>query len=163
MKPMHVKLKQETLFGGECTCPSIRVLHVDCPVHRKRSPAEDVAAYETVHRETGDAGIRAGMQALDKTASKHDADIVRLVPLAEVIALKAGRSGVTTSDLRIFAVQRGLLTGEEKGKSLSWLGAVMKRARLVNTGATRRSPIGRTHGIRQVVWVHSSFTEEGAG
>src|SRR5689334_20969802 len=81
-----------------------------------------------------------GMEAL-KRISAHNEDMIRLlVPLAQELAQQAksrGRDGITTTDLRIAAVERGILTGQEKGKTLSYLGSVMRRAGLVNTGTVR--------------------------
>lgn len=94
-----------------------------------------------------------GLAALERTAAKNQALIETLVPLAQELAKKAGETGVTVADLRITAVQRGLLTGEEKGRALSFLGAVMKRAGLQATYELRRSQIPATHGIRNRVWV----------
>lgn len=99
------------------------------------------------------AAVAEGKAALARTASKHEADIVRLIPLAVELATKAGADGVTVADLRTFAVQRQLLTGGESGRQLSYLGVVMRRAGLTATDRTRRSHIKATHGIRNVVWV----------
>jgi hypothetical protein len=91
-------------------------------------------------------------RGLEKSASNKEDLILRLVPLARELAGKAGLSGVTVHDVRIVAVQRGLLTGEEKGRQLSFLGAVMKRAGLVATSEMRRSPVPKSHGNLGRVW-----------
>lgn len=46
----------------------------------------------------------------------------------------------------------GLLTGEERGRTLSYLGAVMPAAGLVATGVWCGSPIPQTHGNLGMVW-----------
>jgi len=83
----------------------------------------------------------------------RDRDIERLVPVAIELATKAGRHGVTIADLRITAVNRGLLTGEERGRRLSFLGVVMKKAGLRSTNEFRRSSIEKSHGNPHIVWV----------
>jgi hypothetical protein len=87
-----------------------------------------------------------GMRALAETAAKHATDIAALVPLARELAHRAGPDGITVSDLRLYAVQRGLLTGTETGRRLSYLGAVLKAAGLIPTGGYRRSAVGKSHG-----------------
>jgi hypothetical protein len=87
---------------------------------------------------------------LEATAAKHARDIERLVPLALELAAKA--ECITVSNLRIAAVQRGLLTGEEEGRRLSFLGAVMKAAGLEQTGNFRRSDVPKSHGNLLAEW-----------
>jgi hypothetical protein len=86
--------------------------------------------------------------------SRHSHRITLLVPLAKEIARKSGSHGCTVGDLRLAAVQRGLLSGHEKGRELSYLGAVMRAAGLVGTEHFRRSVIERSHGN-----LHRIFTE----
>ncbi len=95
--------------------------------------------------EDASASIEAGMTALSDTASRHATEIAALVPLARELAAKAP-SGITVSNLRLAAVQRGLLTGEERGRRLSYLGAVLSAAGLEPTGEWRRSSIMKSHG-----------------
>jgi hypothetical protein len=87
------------------------------------------------------------------TPRERARDIERLIPLARELAQKAGPHGITVSNLRLAAVSRGLLTGEETGRRLSFLGAVMRRAALINTGQWRRSDIGRSHGNLNAIWI----------
>jgi hypothetical protein len=87
------------------------------------------------------------------TPPERERDIERLVPLAQEIAKKAGCIGITVSDLRLYAVHRGILTGEEEGRRLSFLGAVMPKAGLTATARFRRSDVDRAHGNLNVVWV----------
>jgi hypothetical protein len=98
------------------------------------------------------ASTALGMRALAETAAKHAADIAALVPLARELAHRAGPDGITVSDLRLYAVQRGLLTGDERGRALSYLGAVMAAAELHRTGGYRRSSIGKAHGNLNACW-----------
>lgn len=87
-----------------------------------------------------------GMQALEETAAKHEAMITMLVPIARELAEKAKGYGVTISDVRLTAIQRGLLPPDAEGRALSFLGAVLARAGLVPTERFRRSDIARAHG-----------------
>ena len=89
-------------------------------------------------------------------------DIQRLIPLAIELARVAGPDGVTVANVRSIAVARGILTGEEKGRRLSYLGKVLQRAGLVSTGEYRRSHIGRSHGNLHAVYVLPEFGREGA-
>jgi len=91
-----------------------------------------------------ESGVTLGRRARDQTAARHEAEIQRLVPLAQQLA----ESGpITTETLRRAA---GLL--ESKGRELSWLGAVMKAAGLVPTGVYRRSELPASHGNLVVEW-----------
>ncbi len=103
----------------------------------------DLFASARLARDLGRAGE-------ERAASRHAEDIARLVPLARELATKAG--WVTVADLRIVAVQRGLLTGEERGKTLSYLPAVMRAAGLKATGEYVRSHIPKTHGNLGMKW-----------
>lgn len=86
-------------------------------------------------------------------AAAHREEIARLIPLCIELGRKAGLAGVTVADLRITAVQRGYLTGQERGRHLSYLGAVMKEAGLVKTGEYRRSHIEKSHGNLHTVYI----------
>jgi hypothetical protein len=86
------------------------------------------------------------------TPRERAADVARLIPLARELARKRV-AGITVSDLRVAAVSRGLLTGQETGRRLSFLGAVMKRAGLSNTGNWRRSDVEQSHGNLNAIWV----------
>ena len=96
--------------------------------------------------------LQLGLNMRDQTARKHAADITRLVPLARELAVRAGADGVTVSDLRITATQRGLL-GASSGRRLSFLGAVMRAAGLVPTDRYRRSDVPASHGNPHRVFV----------
>lgn len=98
------------------------------------------------------ASVEAGMAALRETAAKNEAMILRLAPLALYLARQADPQGVTVSNLRLAAVARGLLTGTERGRALSYLGAVMKRAGLVPLEGYQRSAIVRSHGNLNREW-----------
>ena len=91
------------------------------------------------------------MTQFDINFTTHELD--RLVPLARELAEKAGRDGITVENVRRAAVDRGLLTGFEQGRKLSYLGGLLKRAGLVSTGQYRRSGIGRSHGNLHRVYV----------
>jgi hypothetical protein len=87
------------------------------------------------------------------TPRERAADIDRLVPLARELAKKAGTKGITVSNLRLAAVSRGLLTGQETGRRLSFLGTVMRRAGLNKAGGWRRSDVEQSHGNLTAIWV----------
>lgn len=91
--------------------------------------------------------------AEEYTPAHRKRDIQRLIPLARELATKAGPAGITVSNLRFVAVSRGLLTGEETGRRLSFLGSVMKAAGLENTGIYRRSDITKAHGNLNAIHV----------
>lgn len=90
--------------------------------------------------------LQLGFQALEETAQKHAAQIRALVPLAKKLAWAAGSDGCTVADLRHAAALAGILTGRERGRELSYLGAVMKAAGLHATEEWRRSDIPQSHG-----------------
>ena len=96
--------------------------------------------------------LQLGLAGLNRTARKHAADIAALVPLARELAARAGAGGVTVSDLRIVATQRGLL-GASRGRGFSYLGAVMRAAGLRRTNQWRRSIISPSHGNPHRVFV----------
>jgi len=96
--------------------------------------------------------LQLGFTALDQAARKHAVDIARLVPLARELAARAGSDGVTVSDLRITATQRGLL-GASNGRGLSYLGAIFRAAGLIPTDRYRRSNVPASHGNPHRVFV----------
>lgn len=95
-------------------------------------------------------------------ATDRTRDIERLVPIARELAERARGHGVTIADVRLTAVNRGILTGEEQGRRLSFLGVVMKKAGLVATNEYRRSHIGRSHGNPHRVFVTPDFAQRRA-
>lgn len=98
------------------------------------------------------SSIQLGMLALDQTASRHAAEIARLVPLAKKLAWASGSEGCTVADLREAAVLAGILTGRERGRELSYLGKVFLAAGLEATGEYRRSHIPQSHGNLMQTW-----------
>jgi hypothetical protein len=94
--------------------------------------------------------------------------VERLIPVALELARKAGRSGVTIADVRITAVNRGILTGQEgaphpgtgklmKPRELSYLGSVMRSAGLVATEEYRRSVVPGSNGNAHKVWLAKEY------
>lgn len=79
--------------------------------------------------------------------------IARLVPIAQELARAAAGNGITVANVRIAAVNQGILTGQETGRRLSFLGVVMKKAGLVPTPEYRRSHIDKSHGNLHRVFV----------
>lgn len=95
-----------------------------------------------------------GLEQLELAAERPDkrALIARLVPIAQFLAQSRGEEGVTVSDVRLAAVRGGILPAESRGRELSFLGAVMKRAGLVPTKDFRRSDVEGSHGNNHRVW-----------
>lgn len=91
--------------------------------------------------------LQLGFQALEATAARDDHRrlIDRLVEIAQGLA-RVRPEGVTIADVRAEAVRGQLLPAKAKGRELSFLGAVMKRAGLVSTDDFRRSDIDASHG-----------------
>ena len=80
---------------------------------------------------------------------RRSAEIDRLVPLARELLHAAKQHGVTVAHLRAQAVRRGLLTGGESGRTLSYLSQVFRRA-----GARPTERVERTKSRnRNVTWV----------
>jgi hypothetical protein len=94
-----------------------------------------------------------GFEALATTAAtpNHARLLERLVPLAQELA-RVRPSGLTVGDLRVEAVRRRLLPAIAKGRELSFLGAIMRKAGLVSTEEFRRSEIKASHGNPHVVY-----------
>jgi hypothetical protein len=103
------------------------------------------------------SAIQVGLDARDAAAARHADKIAALVPIAHELAEKVGVHGITVSDIRIVAVQRGILSGQEKGRDLSYLSAVPPAAGLEPTGEYRRSVIVKTHGNLQQSWRLPAF------
>lgn len=93
-------------------------------------------------------------------APDRERDIERLIPLARQLAAAAGTNGITVANLRIAAVNASILTGQESGKRLSYLGVVMKKAGLVPIAEYRRSHIDRSHGNLHRVFVASEYSND---
>lgn len=90
----------------------------------------------------------------------QDRLVERLKPLAIELAAAARGRGIIVADVRARAVERGILTGEEKGRWLSFLWRVPKVAGLVEKDEWRRSAIDQSHGNLQRVWVAREFANE---
>lgn len=80
------------------------------------------------------------------------ADLARWARLAVELAAGAGAAGITVDDLRRAAGPRGLARGDERGRSLSFLGAVCRHAGLEPTDQYRRSRQAASHGNLHRVW-----------
>lgn len=125
---------------------------------RNHAHADDV----TRRRDMGTDGLGlfeqpAAEPARPQWASAGEQDIERAIErmaaIARELGEKAGERGVTVSDVRITAENRGLLTGEERGRRLSYLGTVMKRAGLEPTEEFRRSDVPKSNGNLHRVYV----------
>ncbi len=76
-----------------------------------------------------------------------------LVPIAQELAAKAGPHGVTVSDVRIAAQNRGLATGKESRTRGSYLGQLMRMAGLKKTRERRTSLVKDAHHNSNIVYV----------
>ena len=96
----------------------------------------------------------------ESASSEHEHELQLLIPIAQKLAAAAGREGVTVADVREEAARRGLIPPLGEGRSLSYLGALMKRAGLIATDRTRRSHIEGSNGNRQTVHILPEYREK---
>lgn len=122
------------------------------PVHTEALPLFSEPPCASLRPERALTATQVGLQARDATAGKHAKQMAALIPIARELAAKAGESGVTVADIRLVAERQGLLTGTEKGRELSWLGALPEAAGLQRTGQYRRSFLARSNGNLQMAW-----------
>ena len=92
----------------------------------------------------------------DLDFSHAERDIARCAEIARALAWKHGEAGITMEDVREEAVKRGVLTGEEQGRRLSWLSQVPRAARLVSTGKRRYTASKNPN----VVWVLPAYLND---
>lgn len=96
-------------------------------------------------------------------AAERDLELLRerLKTLAGELALKAGRGGVTISDVRLTAQSQGLLNGQESKEYLALLDlhSLLRDAGLVATNAYRRSNVDRAHGNLNKIHTLREFSE----
>jgi hypothetical protein len=107
--------------------------------------------------------FREPIGTVDETSEARLALEQLLIDVARELGRKAGAHGVTISDVRHTAEQRGLMTNQQPGRTLSWLSALMPKAGLSASGRTRRSTIKRSHGNRHTVWVPKDLLASGGG
>jgi len=65
--------------------------------------------------------------------------------------------GVTVEEIRFEAERRGILTGNEQGRELSYLSSIPKAAGLHVSGERVRSSRPSSHGNYQSVWYVASI------
>lgn len=97
-----------------------------------------------------DDALQLGLLALEEAAARNEPRIEGLVRIARGLA--ASGLATTVADVREEAVRQGVLTGREKGRELSFLGAVMRRAGLRPLDSWRRSHLETTHGNLNREW-----------
>ena len=155
----------------------------------RRTRGDDVE--HSAHRRAAarETDITDGLFATEQAAGARDAaindtdrkaqiarDIERLKPHVLIRAKMSGpahivgnphedgavRGGITVADVRKLGEDRGILTGQETGRQLSWLGPAMKSFGLVATTYVRRSQhrVERSHGNRHTVYVHPDFADQ---
>lgn len=98
----------------------------------------------------------------EQAASEHEDELRLLIPIAQRLAADAGAEGVTVADVREEAARKGIIPALGKGRSLAYLGALMRRAGLVATDRTRRSHIEGSNGNRQTVHIAPEYREQAA-
>lgn len=101
-------------------------------------------------------------QFAEQAASEHEDEIQKLIPIAQRLAAAAGDEGTTVADVRSEAVKLGILPPLGEGRSLSYLGALMRRAGLRATNKTRRSHVEGSHQNRHVCWTLPAYTNQGS-
>jgi hypothetical protein len=110
---------------------------------------------------TSRSELQLGLDALNASADRTERQrlIEKLIPIAHELAQRAGKSGITVANLRHYAARNGLLPrrGKEQ-RDLSFLGTVMRKAKLINTLQRRRSDVVGSHGNLHVVYVAPGFT-----
>jgi hypothetical protein len=91
----------------------------------------------------------------DVVAEDLDGLRAKMTVLAADLASKAGRHGITCSDVRIYAMNAGWLTGQESEHRMNELrlGAVMRAAGLISTGSYRRSTVPQAKRSPNAVYV----------
>lgn len=101
-------------------------------------------------------GITEGIAAREKTSRRgQNRDLIKkLVPIAQDLARRFGKEGVTVTEIEAVAQYRKLIPA---GTKLDFLGSVPRMAGLVNSGRMRRSAIRRKHGNLQYVWLASDM------
>jgi hypothetical protein len=105
---------------------------------------------------TATAELQLGLALAERSADARARLVAELIPIARELAERAAEQsaalgcvesmGVTVADVRVAAARRGLLPQQGQGRTLSFLGAVMKRAGLRATDRVRRSHVPGTHG-----------------
>lgn len=96
----------------------------------------------------------------EQAASEHEEEIRKLIPIAQRLAAELGPEGVTVADVRAEAVKLGLIPPLGEGRSLSYLGALCRRAGLVATNRTRRSHVEGSHQNRHVCWTLPAYANQ---
>ena len=104
------------------------------------------------------APVRRASADYEQVRADKERQIARMVPIAQHLAAEAGGYGIICSDIRKEAAARGIITGEESDRVLSYLGRVPPAAGLVALhGKFRRSDVARSHGNLQQVHVAPEF------
>lgn len=103
--------------------------------------------------------LQLGFDSLERAAAKkqRQAVIETLVPLAQELAQMAGDNGITVANLRHAARHRGIRLPGGDERALSFLGVVMRRAKLIASKNFRRSDVTGSHGNAHRVWVAQGF------
>jgi hypothetical protein len=96
--------------------------------------------------------LELGYAGAEQSASHHGALLARLAVIAQELAQRAGVSGVTISDVRLTAGQRGILIPSPA----HFLGTLMRKAGLTPTDRWRASDVAGSHGTSHRVWLAGS-------
>jgi hypothetical protein len=96
--------------------------------------------------------LQIGLSLRDKAAAANQDLIEKLVPIARELARKAYPQPILMANVRLAAVERGILPAlKSKGRELSGLGVVAQRAGL-RPGGWQRSQLVGSHGNLQREW-----------
>jgi hypothetical protein len=105
---------------------------------------------------TARSELQLGFDSLEAAAARAERQrlLEKLVPLAQELAQRAGRAGITVANLRHAAARIGLLPRKgKKQRDLSFLGAVLRKAKLIGTDHWRRSDVSGSHGNPHKIYV----------
>lgn len=99
------------------------------------------------------AAAQRDLFAALETDAEYKARIVpRLIELARALAIGSLDRRCSSSRLRRAAVERGVLTGNEKGRRLSFIHGVFPKAGFKPTDVFERSDIAQSHRNLNRLW-----------
>lgn len=90
--------------------------------------------------------------AVESDAEYKARILPRLIEIARALAIGAADRRCSSSRLRRAAVERGVLTGHEKGRRLSFIHGVFPKAGFKPTDSYERSDIPQAHRNLGRVW-----------
>lgn len=91
---------------------------------------------------------------LDELAETRKRDIERAAVVALEMSHVFKSRGFTVQAIRAECLKRGIITGGEQGRALSWFGVVPRKAGLVRKKSEREY---NDQGNDHVVWIHPDY------